>query len=377
MSTGASKEHKTPVQADLLKKDGGLASAVHLDNRPEAAQQAVMQQAAFNKERTSGMKACQNMADCSPVGETVKQLQAKTNQTGLPDQLKSGVESLSGMSLDAVKVHYNSSKPAQMQAHAYAQGTAIHVAPGQEKHLPHEAWHVVQQAQGRVQPTTQLQGVAVNDDSGLESEADVMGAKAMSTASVSEQPTQLKTVSGLSNQPVIQQYSYNSGTIRTVKVTGNNGENTFDECTKNTVTYNKGEAKQDGTITGEADWAGWLVNQANTARNATQLHVVNKRWGGKGGAKDGNIVPGSPAANSYHLHDAEKEFDKCFDGNDKAKENCSYECTATPAYGQNIDVKGGVKNFNDPTLQVKITYNGNTDTYDPRLGGGIQFKDGS
>lgn len=75
------------------------------------------------------------------------------NNTGLPDHLKSGVESLSGMSLDHLKVHYNSSQPAQLQAHAYAQGVDIHVAPGQERHLAHEAWHVVQQARGRVSPT--------------------------------------------------------------------------------------------------------------------------------------------------------------------------------------------------------------------------------
>jgi hypothetical protein len=102
------------------------------------------------------------------------------NRTGLPDQLKSGVENLSGMSMDHVKVHYNSPQPAQLNALAYAQGSEIHVAPGQEKHVPHEAWHVVQQAQGRVQPTTQMkEGTPVNNDPNLEHEADVMGAKAM------------------------------------------------------------------------------------------------------------------------------------------------------------------------------------------------------
>jgi hypothetical protein len=103
-----------------------------------------------------------------------------SNDTGLPDSLKSGIESLSGMSMDNVKVHYNSAQPAQLNALAYAQGTDIHVAPGQEQHLPHEAWHVVQQAQGRVKPTVQMKdGVPVNDDAGLEHEADVMGAKAL------------------------------------------------------------------------------------------------------------------------------------------------------------------------------------------------------
>jgi N-acetylglutamate synthase-like GNAT family acetyltransferase len=109
-----------------------------------------------------------------------KPLQLKSNDTGMPDQLKSGVENLSGMSMDHVKVHYNSSQPAQLNALAYAQGSDIHIGPGQEKHLPHEAWHVVQQAQGRVQPTTQMKAaVPVNDDPGLEHEADVMGDKAM------------------------------------------------------------------------------------------------------------------------------------------------------------------------------------------------------
>jgi hypothetical protein len=104
----------------------------------------------------------------------------RPNRTGLPDGLKSGIESLSGMSLDSVHVHHNSSQPAQLNALAYTQGSDIHVAPGQEQHLPHEAWHVVQQAQGRVRPTVQMEdGVPVNDDAGLEHEADVMAEKAV------------------------------------------------------------------------------------------------------------------------------------------------------------------------------------------------------
>ncbi|HAA30298.1 MAG TPA: hypothetical protein DCE56_24720 [Cyanobacteria bacterium UBA8553] len=101
------------------------------------------------------------------------------NQTGMPDNLKAGVETLSGLPMNDVKVHYNSAKPAQLHAHAYTQGTEIHVSPGQEKHLPHEAWHVAQQKQGRVKPTMQVKGAEINDDAGLEKEADVMGAKAL------------------------------------------------------------------------------------------------------------------------------------------------------------------------------------------------------
>ena len=101
------------------------------------------------------------------------------NKTGLPDNLKSGIENLSGMDVSDIKVHFNSSKPKQINALAYAQGSDIHLAAGQEKHLSHEAWHVVQQKQGRVQPTVQMKdGLGINEDAGLEREADLMGEKA-------------------------------------------------------------------------------------------------------------------------------------------------------------------------------------------------------
>lgn len=121
------------------------------------------------------MRARAAPIDNSPPQGMPQTLQKHTdtsvNNTGLPDALKAGVESLSGTSLDHVQVHYNSSQPASLQAHACAQGSEIHVA--------HEAWHVVQQAQGRVRPTMQMQaGAAVDDDAALEQEADVMGEQA-------------------------------------------------------------------------------------------------------------------------------------------------------------------------------------------------------
>ncbi len=127
---------------------------------------------------------------------------ATSSGSGLPPQLKNGVESLSGMSMDHVQVHYNSAKPAQLNALAYAQGSDIHVGPGQEQHLPHEAWHVVQQAQGRVQTTKQLKaGIAINDDKGLEHEADVMGAKALRSSGSTLQRMLAQVAPG---RPVVQ-----------------------------------------------------------------------------------------------------------------------------------------------------------------------------
>jgi hypothetical protein len=148
------KQESTNLSTTHSAKNRNTKGVYLQDNRPSSVAQR---------------KLVSAMENYSPV-------QRKPNKTGLPDNLKSGIEHLSGYSMDDVKVHYNSNKPAQLNAHAYAQGTDIHLASGQEKHLPHEAWHVVQQKQGRVQPTMQLKNkININDDDGLEREADVIG----------------------------------------------------------------------------------------------------------------------------------------------------------------------------------------------------------
>lgn len=126
----------------------------------------------------------------------------KAPENGLPSQLKNGIEHLSGYSMDDVRVHYNSSKPASIQAHAYAQNNQIHLAAGQEKHLSHEAWHVVQQKQGRVKPTIQMMGLAINDDISLEKEADTMGQKATQVGAKRDVTTQMMVVN--SNNEALQ-----------------------------------------------------------------------------------------------------------------------------------------------------------------------------
>lgn len=91
---------------------------------------------------------------------TVQRAQ-KPNKTGLPEQLKTGIGHQSGMSVDHVRVHYNSSQPAQFNALAYAQG--------------------------RAKPTMQAKGVAINDNQGLELEADAMGGRALVSGGLTAQ----------------------------------------------------------------------------------------------------------------------------------------------------------------------------------------------
>ena len=241
MNTHSDKtlENKSQTVANRLPKLQSKSESTFqfVDNRPEAIAQRKLQEAISNSPRVQQLKAYHEMANNSPQVSQLRaiqdranncpqfsktaQLQAmadnhsaqqqqpiqkKENNTGLPDNLKTGMENLSGMSLDDVKVHRNSDKPAQLQAHAYAQGTDIHLGPGQEKHLPHEAWHVVQQKQGRVKPTMQMKGkVNVNDDAGLEKEADVMGAKALQAKTF--QPGRLRGQELIANElpHVVQQ----------------------------------------------------------------------------------------------------------------------------------------------------------------------------
>ena len=176
-------EHRTAAHEHALAGDARVAS---LNHSPRTQSLMQLRGALDESPRVQSQLALQRaLNDTAPV-------QKKPNATGLPDQLKAGVEQLSGLAMDDVRVHYNSAKPAAVQAHAYAQGTDIHLGPGQEKHLPHEAWHVVQQKQGRVKPTLQMKGVAINDDDGLEHEADAMGRRAAaSEASIGQQPQRL------------------------------------------------------------------------------------------------------------------------------------------------------------------------------------------
>lgn len=146
------------------------------DARPQASTQRKLADLANSGPRARQLSALSTIANNSPQARQAAQLQAaadnhsarrlqpipeKQNNTGLPDDMKSGIENLSGCSMDDGKVHRNSDKPAQLNAHAYAQGTDIHLGSGQEEHLPHEAWDVLQQKQMRVKPTMQLHSAAL------------------------------------------------------------------------------------------------------------------------------------------------------------------------------------------------------------------------
>jgi len=84
-----------------------------------------------------------------------------------------------------VNIIPNSPKAPSLGALAYTKGNDIHFAPGAynpgsskgKQLLGHELAHVVQQREGRVQPTTTVNGQPVNDHPALEKEADDIAKK--------------------------------------------------------------------------------------------------------------------------------------------------------------------------------------------------------
>ncbi|TLS54351.1 DUF4157 domain-containing protein [Paenibacillus antri] len=114
-----------------------------------------------------------------------KAIQRKSN--GIPEPVLQKMEASFGASFSDVNIHVGG-EASEVGALAYTQGNDIHFAPGQyrpdtksgQELLGHELAHVVQQREGRVQPTGEAAGVPLNDDKSLESEADRLGKKAAS-----------------------------------------------------------------------------------------------------------------------------------------------------------------------------------------------------
>src|SRR3954451_2680346 len=119
------------------------------------------------RSRGIGARTSRHLADAAGPRRAAPEPAPRAPPVGgantLPEGLQTVMEAMSGFSLADVIVHRNSAEPAALGALAFAKGNQIHLAPGQERHLPHEAWHVVQQAQGRVKPTAQVRhGASVN-----------------------------------------------------------------------------------------------------------------------------------------------------------------------------------------------------------------------
>jgi len=120
------------------------------------------------------------------IDSDVHSEQAPSSSGRMPSLVQRKMESFFGEDFSDVNIHSDSYQSKELNAHAFTKGNAIHFAPGMynpesqegRELLGHELTHVVQQKEGRVQPTVQKKGVNINDDEGLEKEADEKGEKA-------------------------------------------------------------------------------------------------------------------------------------------------------------------------------------------------------
>ncbi len=133
-----------------------------------------------------------------PGGLTSTEISDRTSAQGsgerLPDNVRSQFEQSFGQSFADVRIHRGSAQATGIGATAFARGTDIHFAPGRYDTdsssglavLGHELTHIVQQRSGRVS-VPQGKGTHVNVEHSLESEADLLGAKAARGERVSVQ----------------------------------------------------------------------------------------------------------------------------------------------------------------------------------------------
>src|SRR5262245_5745170 len=117
--TNTTAQTHTPANKQASEPLRRLVHPAALIQRATSTPGALSRAPALQLQRTIGNRAVRRLLS---GGETLQPVDTgssqdereRENTTGLPDHLKTGVETLSGVSLDNVKVHYNSLKPAAL-----------------------------------------------------------------------------------------------------------------------------------------------------------------------------------------------------------------------------------------------------------------------
>lgn len=118
--------------------------------------------------------------DVSGPAARASESAARGGGSPLPVELRAQLEAAGGVDLSDVAVYYDSPRPAEIGAAAFALDPEIHLGPGYADELGHEAAHIVQQRQGLVAAGFDAGGTLVNADPSLEAAADRMAQTAAS-----------------------------------------------------------------------------------------------------------------------------------------------------------------------------------------------------
>lgn len=141
-----------------------------------------------------------------PDGEDEDSIETSENSQS---EVLESMERAFGTSFSSVKIITDSQEAVDLGAKAFTMGESIYFAPGfyrpntaeGKKLLAHELTHVVQQREGRVQPTTEKQGFQINDNQNLEDEADRRGNLAVQRREVPA----FKLSNSVTSQSTVQQ----------------------------------------------------------------------------------------------------------------------------------------------------------------------------
>ncbi len=184
MAPPAMQLFAAPIQREALPEEEELQmkqAPVQREEMPDEELQ--MKQAPVQREGVEEEELMQGKM--APAQRSAAEASSGSSSS-LNPEVQGQMEGALGADFSDVKIHPNSEKAPAVGALAYTQGSDVHFAPGQynpnsssgQELLGHELTHVVQQREGRVQPTTSVNGMPVNDNSSLEAEADQMGRNA-------------------------------------------------------------------------------------------------------------------------------------------------------------------------------------------------------
>ncbi len=307
----------------MKKREQELDTQVQSVNAPTEVQASPQQQetAVDRSEMAEQGRELKEQSENSPQAKEGAALKAsakaaaeknapkrKVNKTGIPDRLKAVVEHFSGLSLDEVRVHYNSDKPAKIGALAYAEYPNIYIGKGEEKHLAEEVWHIVQQMKGEAKANTTFEGGKKgNNEEGLEATAVEEGQKS-ERATVAPKQQEGPIENNLTPKPVAQRAAPDphSETEVSYQEYKKRKQGSSDVTLKKISSQEYDKADADAKVTQETGYTVYdLASNEDPAKWDINDKVVSKttdRTGGNHIAKSGSFkLPVSCIESAEHL----------------------------------------------------------------------------
>lgn len=202
-SAGRSVQRQEEAEEEIQAKPE--ITSLQRRSKPEAELQAKL--TLQRREAIAGGKA-------SPDLESTINL-ARGRGQPLDAGLQQSMGQTMGADFSGVRVHTDTQSNQlnqSIQAKAFTTGQDVFFRQGEynpesrsgQALIAHELTHVVQQKQGRVQPTSSVNEANVNNNPSLEKEADVMGSKAAQTQFIQPKSKKATSLGIVQNLPIIQ-----------------------------------------------------------------------------------------------------------------------------------------------------------------------------